>query len=194
MSEPLFDNIMPRIDGPPASSAHKALPVIKKKYTEIYPYLPKPHNYGMCKQQREQENIYLLALRDKPPIEYIAEFLCNIFKYNKNKETGEEYFCDGMGRTFYETIIAMFISNESNYEKLSQLRKEFKYRAYDSSGNYAVFGSNYVTIHEMRNFIKWFYNYFQENNDMYFSYYIFQYYYRSHENRPSPPLMYEFIK
>ena len=190
--------VVGQVNGPPINDIQdqNSLPVLmlNKRNADLIPPLPEPHKYGISEQQRKEENFYLCALTDKPPIEYVAEFLCNVFLYNKNKQTGEEYFYDGMGRTFYETILAMFKSNQCNNDKLSQLRAKFKYRAYNSHGDYAVFGSNHVTNDEMREFIKFFYNYFQENDDMHFCYFMFHRYNRSHKNKPYPSVMLEFMK
>ena len=199
MSEALnSETVVSEVSGPPINGIlhQKSLPVlmINKRNADLIPPLPEPHNYGISEQQYKEENNYLSALSDKPPIEYVAEFLCNVFLYNKNKQTGEEYFYDGMGRTFYETINTMFKSNKCNNDKLSQLREKFKYRAYNSRGDYAVFGSNHVTNDEMREFIKFFYNYFQENDDMYFCYFMFHRYNRSHKKKPYPSVLLEFIK
>lgn len=199
MSEALnSETVVSEVSGPPINDIQEqnSLPVlmINKRNADLIPPLPEPHNYGISEQQYKEENNYLSALSDKPPIEYVAEFLCNVFLYNKNKQTGEEYFYDGMGRTFYETINTMFKSNKCNNDKLSQLREKFKYRSYNSRGDNAVFGSNHVTNDEMREFIKFFYNYFQENDDMYFCYFMFHRYNRSHKKKPYPSVLLEFIK
>ena len=174
------------VPGPPV------IQITKNSKQTVIPPLPKPHNYGMCKQQRDQEYVYISALRDKPPIEYIAEFLCNIFQHCTDKETGESYFYDGMGRTFFETILHLF-SSKSNYDKTLDLHEKFKHRGRKSNGDFAVFRGNHVSQDEMRELIPFFYNYFQENDDMYFNYFEFHYYYRSYEDKPNPPVMNEFI-
>lgn len=166
--------------------------IVNRSKNIVFPPLPSPHNYGMCKQQRDQEYVYITALRDKPPIEYIAEFLCNIFQHSTDEDTGESYFYDGMGRTFFETILHLF-SSKSNYDKTLDLHEKFKNRGRKSNGDFAVFRGNNVSEHEMRELIPFFYNYFQENDDMHFNYFEFQYYYRSHENKPYPPVMCEFV-
>ena len=44
----------------------------------------------------------------------------------------------------------------------------------------------------MREFIQFFYNYFQENDDMYFNYFEFHHYYRSDEDS-HPDVLNEFL-
>jgi hypothetical protein len=164
-------------------------------YPHLLPKMPKRHNYGLGKEKGKMIDKYLLGLREKPPIEYVAEFLCNIFHYEPKTDTHEAYFCDGMGRTFYETILHLFSSRTSTYDNMSQLRTKFTSRARNSRGDFACFGSNSVTVDEMREFIHFFYNYFQENHDLEFNYFTFHYYYRTDETgqRPIPELLNEFM-
>ena len=157
------------------------------------PQMPKRKNYGIDRKKDKLVSNYLCELEDKPPIEYIAECLCNIFQYNNESEKDEGYFYDGMGRTFYESILHLFKGNKSNYCKLYKLQKEFECRSRNSKGDYAVFSSNHVTIDEMREFIHFFYQYFQENDDVYFNYFEFHYYYRSSLDEEQIPLLKEFI-
>ena len=174
------------MSGPPAIQITN-----RSKFT-VLPPLPKPHNYYQSKEERDNDQYYILALRDKPPIEYVAEFLCNIFKHYTDEDTGESYFCDGMGRTFFETILHLF-SSKSNFDKTLDLHAKFKNRGRKSNGDFAVFGSNHVYEDEMRKLIPFFYNYFQENDDMHFNYFEFQYYYRSHKDKPYPAVLCEFL-
>ena len=67
----------------------------------------------------------------------ILEFLCNIFKHRTDKVTGEYYFQDCMGRTFFETINHLFTS-KSNIDKIDDLRKKFSSRSRNKKGDYAV--------------------------------------------------------
>lgn len=149
----------------------------------LFPKMPKRHNYGLKKDKREIVENYLINLRDNPPIEYVAEFLCNIFQFNEKTDTHEAYFCDGMGRTFYETILGLFSNKSSSYDKMFELREKFKYRSRNSSGDYACFRGNSVSIEEMRDFIQFFYKYIQENDDIIFNYFTFHYYYRTEEKK-----------
>ena len=90
----------------------------------VLPPLPSPNKYGKTEEQYKKDDYYISCLVDKPPIEYIAEFLCNIFKHRTDKVTGEYYFQDCMGRTFFETINHLFTS-KSNIDKIDDLRKNF---------------------------------------------------------------------
>lgn len=164
-------------------------------HSHLLPKMPKRHNYGLGKEKGKIIDKYLLGLREKPPIEYVAEFLCNIFHYEPKTDTHEAYFCDGMGRTFYETILHLFSSRTNTYDNVSELRTKFNSRARNSRGDFACFGSNSVTVDEMREFINFFYNYFQENHDLEFNYFTFHYYYRTDETgqRPVPELLNEFM-
>lgn len=155
---------------------------------------PMPSNaYGKDKETVKQDDYYLSSLVDKPPIEYIAEFLCNIFIYKTDKVSGEHYFHDGMGRTFFETINNMF-SSKSNYDKIYELNKKFSSRSRNKNGDFAVFASNNVSEHEMREFILFFYDYFQKNDDVFFNYLTFHYFYRNKKNKPVPDVLKEFIR
>ena len=75
----------------------------------------------MVEEKRKAVDDYIIGLRENPPIEYVAEFLCNIFQYKPKTETSEAYFCDGMGRTFYETILGLFSNKSSSYDKMFEL-------------------------------------------------------------------------
>ena len=122
----------------------------------------KRKNYGIDRKKDKLVSNYLCELEDKPPIEYIAECLCNIFQFDKESEKDEGYFYDGMGRTFYESILHLFKGNKSDIWKLDKLRKKFECRSRNSKGGYAVFNSNHVTIDEMREFIHFFINIFKK--------------------------------
>ena len=50
-------------------------------HPHLLPKMPKRRNYGLGKEKGKIIDKYLIDLREKPPIEYVAEFLCNIFKY-----------------------------------------------------------------------------------------------------------------
>lgn len=164
-------------------------------HPHLFPKMPKRHNYGLVEEKRKAVDDYIIGLRENPPIEYVAEFLCNIFQYEPKTETSEAYFCDGMGRTFYETILGLFSNKSSSYDKMFELREKFKCRSRNSSGDYACFEGNSVSIDEMREFIHFFYNYIQENDDIIFNYFTFHYYYRTDETgrRPIPELLNEFM-
>ena len=187
----------PILMGPPAvpETVQPVIQMINNYTSQLSPPLPIPRNYGQSKENRKKDERYVLALRDKPPIEYVAEFLCNIFSYCKKENSDEEgYFYDDMGRTFFETILHLFAFKGNNDNKINDLRKKFRYRARNQNGEYAVFNSNHVSNDEMRTLIPFFYNYFQKNDDMFFNYYEYHYYHRSRSNEPSPPVMYEFVK
>ena len=75
----------PMLMGPPAVPETILPPIqmINNYTSQLSPPLPIPRNYGQSKENRKKDERYVLALRDKPPIEYVAEFLCNIFSYYK---------------------------------------------------------------------------------------------------------------